>query len=287
MIVYGGMDCNESTFYNDVWVLTNANGLGGTPAWTRLAPAGVPPSDKLGFSAVYDPTSNEMIVFGGDRSANILILSHANGLGGTPAWTELTPAGGAIPPRYEHTAVYDPASNRMAIFGGGGLGSQLNDTWVLANANNSGGTPTWTQLAPSGTIPPARQGQTAVLDPTTNRMIVFGGASGEVGFNDTWALSNNVTPSISNLTPNFTTAGGPQLTLTVNGQGFVAGAAVEWNGSALTTTFVSAAQLTAAVGANLIAAAGTASVTVVSPGGAASAPATFTINPAQPTVDHQ
>jgi hypothetical protein len=44
------------------------------------------------------------------------------------------------------------------------------------------------------------------------------------------------------------------------------GATVQWNGSALTATFVSATQLTASVTASLIAATGTASVTVTNLG---------------------
>jgi uncharacterized protein (TIGR03437 family) len=54
---------------------------------------------------------------------------------------------------------------------------------------------------------------------------------------------------------------------------------VQWNGTALTTTFVSATQLTAAVPASLIATAGSASVTVSMPGGTVSNAVKFTINP--------
>ena len=55
------------------------------------------------------------------------------------------------------------------------------------------------------------------------------------------------------------------------------GSVVSWNGANRTTTFVSATQLTAAIPAADIAAAGSASVTVQNPGGAISNPLTFTI----------
>ncbi len=87
------------------------------------------------------------------------------------------------------------------------------------------------------------------------------------------------TPIISGLSPLSATAGGPAFTLTINGQGFAPGVFVQWNGAALTTAFVSSAQLTALVTANLIIAAGTASVTVVNPGGATSGAASFTVTP--------
>jgi hypothetical protein len=83
-------------------------------------------------------------------------------------------------------------------------------------------------------------------------------------------------PNISSISPTTATAGGPAFTLTVNGSGFQSGAAVQWNGTQLTTTFVSNSRLTASVPANLIASAGTAQVTVVS-GGVGSNAVTFTV----------
>jgi hypothetical protein len=60
--------------------------------------------------------------------------------------------------------------------------------WVLSNANGSGGTPAWTQLAPSGSAPSARYNLTAVF--ASGRMIVFDGCwSGGCPGNDVWVLS--------------------------------------------------------------------------------------------------
>jgi probable HAF family extracellular repeat protein len=91
-----------------------------------------------------------------------------------------------------------------------------------------------------------------------------------------FAAANGAT--LTSLNPNGATVGGPAFTLTVNGSSFVSGATVQWNGSPLTTTFVSAAQLTAAVPGSLIANVGSASVTVVNPGSTASSALTFSIN---------
>jgi len=84
--------------------------------------------------------------------------------------------------------------------------------------------------------------------------------------------------AITSLSPGSSTAGGAAFTLTVNGSGFVTGSVVDWNGAALSTTYVSANQVTAAVPASDIATAGSASVTVANPGGAVSNAAAFTIN---------
>jgi N-acetylneuraminic acid mutarotase len=83
---------------------------------------------------------------------------------------------------------------------------------------------------------------------------------------------------ISSLSPSTAVAGGGAFTLTVNGSNFVSGAKVLWNGTALTTSFVSAAQLTATVPASLIAGAGTAQV-CVQESSSNSPPALFTTIP--------
>src|SRR5437660_1244780 len=98
----------------------------------------------------------------------------------------------------------------------------------------------------------------------------------------TLVITIGTTPTISSLSPTCTAAGGPQFTLTVNGNNFVSGTTVNWNGSPLVTTFVSSTRLTAIVPASLIATPGTASVTVGGCGGT-SGGATFTIS-ATPTI---
>jgi FG-GAP-like repeat len=70
-------------------------------------------------------------------------------------------------------------------------------------------------------------------------------------------------PTLTGISPSSAKLGDPSTTITVNGQGFVQGAVVEWNGSALTTTWVSLNQLTAVVPASLLTATGTGTITVV------------------------
>jgi uncharacterized repeat protein (TIGR01451 family) len=99
----------------------------------------------------------------------------------------------------------------------------------------------------------------------------------------TWTLTYDLIPSVSplsvtSLSPSTAAAGSGAFTLTVNGAGFVSGAGVQWNGTALATTFVSAAQLTASVTTDLLASQGTANVSVVE-GGASIGTVPFTINP--------
>jgi hypothetical protein len=158
MILFGGGQFGGSvysTLFNDVWVLTNANGIGGTPTWMPLTPTGGPPPPRAGHEAVYDAQNNRMIIYGGgnngieDVPTDVWILTNANGLGGTPAWLQVSPGDGA--PREEHYAAgYDPNTNRMIFFGGCCYWS--NESWVLSNANGLDGDPAWLQLSPGGTL---------------------------------------------------------------------------------------------------------------------------------------
>lgn len=73
------------------------------------------------------------------------------------------------------------------------------------------------------------------------------------------------------ISPSAVPAGAQGFTITANGSGFTTGALILWNGKALTTTLVSANQLTAPVPASDVAAAGTVQVAVQIPGSASSA----------------
>src|ERR1022692_4213777 len=99
--------------------------------------------------------------------------------------------------------------------------------------------------------------------------------------------AENPVPLINQpLVPDAIAPGGEGFTLTVNGTGFVLGAVVNWNHSSLATTFVRDSRLTASVPASDIAAAGTASVTVVnpSPGGGTSNVMFFEVTPSSSSI---
>lgn len=200
MIVFGGQDgcCNPQHTVGDVWVLSNANGLGGPPIWTSLNPSGGPPPAQANTTAVYDSASNRMTVFGGSPNLSnagtnaVWVLSNANGAGGAPAWTNLIAEGsaGSPPVRIYATGVYDPSANRMTIFGGGAPSNIFyNDTWVLTNANGLGAA-AWTQLLPAGGPPAARYSAAGGLDVASNRMIISGGSNSAGVLTDAWVLTN-------------------------------------------------------------------------------------------------
>jgi len=205
MMTFGGASgsfaAGTPPLYNDVWVLTNQDGLGGTPAWTQLSPTGTAPAARALAAGGYDAANNRLIFFGGNRnvgncnfhSNDTWVLTNANGLGGTPAWTQLSPTGTPPSQRSQHSAVYDATNNRLIVFGGSGSCNEYaawkNDVWVLSNANGLGGTPAWTQLSPTGTLPPLRSMPAVTYDPVSNRLTVVSGTQ-QVAATDVWVLTN-------------------------------------------------------------------------------------------------
>jgi YVTN family beta-propeller protein len=127
-----------------------------------------------------------------------------------------------------------------------------------------------TAAVPAGDIATAGTASVTVANPSP------GGSSGALTFT---VNASNPVPALTMLSPNTVAAGGPAFTLTLTGSNFLAGSVAQWNGVALTTTFVSATQLTAPVPASDLAAGAVVSVTVLNPapGGGTSAVLSLTI----------
>ncbi|HEY4357000.1 MAG TPA: MBG domain-containing protein [Acidobacteriaceae bacterium] len=92
----------------------------------------------------------------------------------------------------------------------------------------------------------------------------------------------NAIPVISGISVSSASVGGAAVPLTVSGTGFVSGAVVQWNGTNLSTTYVSSTSLTTTIPASDFSAAGVNSITVSNPapGGGVSSPVGFAVNTA-------
>jgi hypothetical protein len=174
-------------------------------------------------------------------------------------------------------------SPTAAIAGGAAFTLTVNGSGFVASSvaqwNGASRTTTYvstTQL--TSTIPAAD-----IAMAGTAQVTVFTPAPGGGTSNAQTFTINNPVPATTSLSPATANAGGPAFTLTVNGTGFVSNSVVRWNGVDRQTTYVSTTQLTAAILAEDIATAGTASVTVFNPapGGGTSNAQTFTISDSQ------
>jgi hypothetical protein len=192
MIVFGGGLGHTSPCLNEVWVLANASGVNGGPTWNRLTPGGAAPAPRWGSATAYDPATNSLIVYGGNNCFqttfnDVWVLAHANGLGGTPSWTQL-PLSGIGPPSGSFLGVqggaYAAQTNRLILF------VEPGSVFVLSNANGLGGAANWTRLAPSGPPPSLVSFVNVAYDSANNRLIVYGGPTDGISANEVWVLSN-------------------------------------------------------------------------------------------------
>lgn len=188
VLVFGGWD--GSSILGDVWALS----LSGVPAWDVLTPGGPGPSGRFGHTAVYDPLRDRMLVFGGsDGAANLddvweLPLA-------TNQWNPIDPGSSTPGVRQRHAAIYDPARDRMLIFGGSD-GTFRHDTWSLELS----GVPEWSEVDTSGTRPSPRASAGMVFDPALDRIVLFGGDDGGAR-SDVWTLSLRGTSAWTPLVP--------------------------------------------------------------------------------------
>jgi hypothetical protein len=195
MIIFAGYPNNS-----ELWVLVNADGVGGTPQWTQLSPTGGPPPGKSLQAWAYDPASNRLTVFGGwvccsaPYNNEVWVLTHANGLDGSPEWTRMNPDGTPPAPRYGVQAGYDVAANKMILFGGSTTTGTSNDVWILTHANGLGGTPVWQPLSLPEPQPLPRGGSVSepgtFYDQASRSLVIFGGYPSTGPTNDTWILAN-------------------------------------------------------------------------------------------------
>jgi hypothetical protein len=199
LIVLGG--ANHSQNFADVWVLANANGLGGPATWSALTTTGEGPR-QFGASSVYDAASNTLIVFGGaygpDVSSDAWALSNANGLGGAPTWSKAQ-AGSPPPARELAAAVLDSTAGTMILFGGDNGGTArlqdrtlFDDIWTLSPVAS-----TSRAFAPVAVkAPPTpRTGHSLAFDAATGRAILFAGATESILTDDVHILSTTGTRS--------------------------------------------------------------------------------------------
>jgi hypothetical protein len=173
--------------------------------WTAQGP--IAPISRIENAMVYDSGNQRMAMFGGYD----LNFNRTNDMweynGSARVWANVTPASGAIPsPRQGAAMAYDPARQRILMFGGSDdAGTVLGDTWEWSTTAK-----TWTLLAPSP-APAARVGSRMVFDTANDRIVLHGGWNSSTSsfFSDTWAW-NPTNRTWSNLGSGFSGAFSPR-----------------------------------------------------------------------------
>lgn len=153
--------------------------------WVELARRSpTRPANRWGAALVYDPTAQDLVLFGGADYFN------GGGFGDTwilhdDVWTARPIAG--PPPRMGAGMVYDAARDVIVLFGGAGEGGNfdpdvpLADTWIFDGA-------AWAEVP--GGAPPARRWPLLAYDEARGVTVLHGGESGTLAsptlLTDTW-----------------------------------------------------------------------------------------------------
>jgi hypothetical protein len=183
VVLFGGVSqCGTPQAYsqNDTWVFAN-------DTWTNIsARLSTSPSPRWGMAFVYDPATEQIVLFGGsDASGDV------NGetwvFNGT--WTDLTSRQSVSPPAlYSPGATYDPNLGGVLLYGGqNGFASTpiviYNQTWEFNGLK-------WSLLNASG--PAGLRAPALAFDTAENESILFGGTpiAGPVS-NETWAFTKD------------------------------------------------------------------------------------------------
>lgn len=176
VILYGGANYENYTFYNDTWVYDPPATDNEQGVWTQKFPSSNP--GRLARNQMaWDTQNNQIIMHSGLIWSGHGVTGYITGdtwtydpdNGSEGAWTLAYNNGPNI---YHHAVEWDRQNNQLILFGGGYNSSNLsNDTWVYKPSNN-----TWTLKNPS-TKPSARRRMRMVWDDQNNQIIMFGGTN--------------------------------------------------------------------------------------------------------------
>ena len=285
--MFGGAD---SSWRNDAWVLTHANGLGGEPAWIPLKPAGTPPEAHARATAglARAPFDRMLVALG--QGADLWLLSN-------PA-SGAAPEAGSIVARgtirnddplpvvsIEDAPVVTEGDSgaRDAVFTVS-LSVPSAETVTVAYKTRDDdavggldyvsvdgilsippGTPSVSLHVPVKGDPFPEADEAFVVDLLHAIGATIGNAEGRAVIVDDDAAVNPV-PYVSDIAPLAVLPGSPGFDLTVHGANFLPVSVVRWNGASRPTTYVSARELRAAISADDVATPRTGLVTVQTPG---------------------
>lgn len=216
LVLFGGYSGNDVPYQeqSSTWVFNTT-----ASTWTQLS-LDLAPYPRDAHTMQYIDATSEILVFGGggfyyDQSYNNIVkrfndtwvfnsdpktlsraqvsnqamVGLAEGVLGnniiSDKWEQKTPAV-APSARVEFDLVYVPGTNKAVLFGGEVHGSiYYNDTWVY-----DFDTEAWVEKNPA-LVPPARSYQSMVYDPSSGKVVMFGGKGYYGEYNDTWLYDLN------------------------------------------------------------------------------------------------
>jgi hypothetical protein len=187
IILFGGFDGTKHL--RDTWAFDGTT-------WKRLFP-NHPPTARAAAQMAYDAVAHRIVLFGGYDGQNHLGDTWTFN-GATSQWRQQMPA--HSPPAATGPMLFpDPVNAQVDVFGGyNGQFYQL-DMWQWQGTD-------WKQLHPDN-VPTARSSSAVALNPTSHKVILYGGL-GDVNPVNTWTYDGiNWTQRSPEHQPHFVYAG--------------------------------------------------------------------------------
>ena len=270
-----GISPSSVTAASPSFTLT-ANG-GSFMAGSTIRIDGAPmPTNFVSSSQLTCAVPASLIQSGGNRLVTVFTGPPGGGLSNTNTLTVTNPSPTVSffnPP----TAQVGSAPVVMSVFGAGFTGSSVVKLGALSLSTTFVATNQLDATIPASAMTVAGLPIVSVVNPTPG-----GGTAAGAAF----AINNNV-PVATSLSPASVVVGGPTpVALTVNGSLFVSGTSVLFDGTAITTAFVSSSVLVASLPGALVAAPGIHQIGVETgpPGGGSGGGLTFTVNSPVPVA---
>ena len=136
----------------------------------------------MGNSSIVGLSASRRSVLGAAAGFALIGVTRRRASAQSTAEWRIMRSDSAPPPRWDHSLIADDEGRRLIVFGGRGADfGSLGDTWVYSFADR-----VWSTIDSPG--PEPRFGHAVAADPDGNRMLLFGGQSADLFFNDAWAF---------------------------------------------------------------------------------------------------
>ncbi|MCB9878025.1 MAG: hypothetical protein H6835_10530 [Planctomycetes bacterium] len=149
--------------------------------WSLAAPA-ANPGPRYQYGACYDALRGRTVLFGGSTSQLLGSQTNQTWEYDGVTWSQVTTAGN--PGALERPAMcFHFGIGKAVLFGGANGAGMTGNTWLY-----DGFAGTWTQVATTGVVPPARNAARLVYDAAHDVCVLHGGQDASGPLSDTWTF---------------------------------------------------------------------------------------------------
>lgn len=193
--VFGGASGSTLPCHNDLWLLSDISGLGGSTTWSRVRTRGTLPSARADAQLFFDRSRRELLLYGGHdcvstyhHDAWTLRFDDATLKSGEWIARRVAPGADEPTPRVHSMVEYDARDGRLVVIHGQTAQGPQDESWVLEGLH--GDAPVTWRMLRCENAPLARAHAASVWDDAAQEMVIIGGRVTQTdATNEVWRLS--------------------------------------------------------------------------------------------------